>query len=151
MYEEKYLKYKDKYLELKKQIGGYHFSPGANVIIDRKRIARISYVRKNHDGSYIYNIFYLDNPSETLDNIKDDRIILLPKNIKDVKYKIFQPFELITRKSDGKNFMIVKIRNTGGESEIYEAEEQSRRIGDKVSILIDRKDFKSENPADPRQ
>ena len=131
-----------------------YFLPLSNVIVDRKRIARIIKVTKMPDNSYIYDLFYLDNPSEDLKNVTHDRIILLPKTITNFKYKIFQPDELIVRNIDSRFYSIIKIRNTGGDDEIYSARRYGGfRIkgGPPAEIInISRIEFKSENQSDPR-
>jgi hypothetical protein len=97
-YEQKYLKYKAKYIALKNQSGGGKFSlsvNGSRVIIDRKRIAKIITVCDNHSdlgiGSF-YAVDYVDtDPREREKNIKEDRIILCPRDIKNDKHSILKP------------------------------------------------------------
>jgi hypothetical protein len=90
-YFQKYLKYKNKYLELKKQIGGApKFNVGDVVIVDRRKIGRIRDVigKSNEPNIYRYNITFSNDEvalcKEELSlivkpsSIKDDAIILQP-------------------------------------------------------------------------
>jgi hypothetical protein len=125
-YEQKYLKYKGKYLDLKKQAGGGKFLlsvNGSRVIVDRNRIAKIITVCDTHQdlgiGSF-YAVDYVDtNPREREKSIKEDRIILCPRDIKNDKH-------IILRKGlpvliDGRRLAtIIQIADNNGGDESYD-------------------------------
>ena len=84
-FEQKYLQYKFKYLNLKNQVGGEPKFPnagvsGSRVIIDRSRIAKVI-SSKLVSGIYEYTVEYVDvDPRVKIEHVKESRIISFPKN-----------------------------------------------------------------------
>jgi hypothetical protein len=126
-YEQKYLKYKTKYLNLQNLNGGASFSlskPGQRVIIDRIRIAKIIKVCDGTTPAGIvssYDIEYVDvAPRTVLRNVSEDRIMLAPNTVTRDDYRILAPDTRVKVNSvPTASAHIIKLRNTGGIDEIY--------------------------------
>ena len=157
-YFQKYLKYKNKYLELKKQIGGApKFKVGDVVIVDRRKIGRILnvYTGKNIP---VYNIEYVSNTitspadksisvpyvGENPTTVDESRLIIKPQIIHNRSY-ILRPGLLVVYQNSA--VQIDKIIDTGLDGEemyviIKELEELGKnplhRINvNKSELLID--------------
>jgi hypothetical protein len=150
-YEQKYLKYKSKYLNLKNQSGSGKFplgTDGRRVIVDRKALAKIISVCENTaelGGKTLYTVEYvgqLERKRES--NISEDRIILAPNTFTNDRRKIFQPYQqvFITNGANRERAMIIKIRDTNGEGEFYSVRYTSRAVQIKGdgSIVSNNKD-----------
>jgi hypothetical protein len=144
-YEHKYLKYKQKYLNLQNLNGGGIFplgTDGRRVIVDRKALAKIISVCENTDelgGRTLYTVDYVGQMVRRREsNITEDRIILAPNTFTNDRRKIFQPNEtvLITNGANKERAFIIKIRDTGGEGEFYSVLYTSRAIQIKDGIII---------------
>jgi len=126
-YEQKYLKYKQKYLNLKNLSGGASYSlsgPGQRVIIDRIRIAKIIKVCDGATPAGIvssYDIEYVDvAPRTVLRNVSEDRIMLAPNTVTRDDYKILAPDTRVkVNIYPTADAYISRLRNTAGADEVY--------------------------------
>jgi hypothetical protein len=135
----KYKKYKNKYLELKKLIGGgpgfkLGNVSGKRVIVKRSRIAKIissvPIYSKELGNTYSYTVEYTDrNPKTQESNITEKDIIHFPKNIKQDPdtYKIYQPGKKVrVCERPGVNTFVMKcyvgtiVKIRGVDDEYYE-------------------------------
>ena len=137
-YEQKYLKYKSKYNQLKCQLkGGAPKFPNADasgmrVIIDRSRVAKIE-SSKLVGGTYMYKITYVDkDPRVEEDNVNENRIISFPRNIRTInpdKYYIIEPKRKIF-------FTIGGIKKSGQIVRIIEDENETYDIFDPHNFFL---------------
>ena len=128
-YFQKYLKYKNKYLELKKQIGGApKFKVDDVVIVDRRKIGRILNVYTGIESNIQYNIEYVSNTitspadrsisvpyvGENPTTVDESRLIIKPQIIPNRSYILRPGLDIIYKNSTAQ---IDKIIDTGLQGE----------------------------------
>jgi hypothetical protein len=141
---QKYLKYKNKYLRLKEimQIGGAKFPiniEGIKVIVDRRRIAKVISVCENSqielDGKTTYTVDYLDKiVKEREANVKEERLIKLPKSIMTDRYNILLPGERVVVLNRGmqRPATIIAIRDLDVETYSVKFDDEGHIIDNNV-------------------
>jgi hypothetical protein len=128
-YFQKYLKYKNKYLELKKQIGGApKFKVDDVVIVDRRKIGKIRNVYTGKESNIQYNIEYVSNTitspadrsipvpyvGENPTMVDESRLIIKPQIIPNRSYILRPGLDVVYKNS---TVQIDKIRDTGLDGE----------------------------------